>query len=105
MPKWDIYTTIFEYNFIGVLKIFRLKELRKTRKISQTKLVMDLNMSQNNISRYETERRQADYETLIAFGDYFNVSVDFLLGRTDNPEFNNLTLKGELQQKTIKIKV
>ena len=47
-------------------------------------------MSQNNISRYETEVRQADYETLIAFGDYFNVSVDFLLGRTETPEFNNL---------------
>ena len=70
--------------------MFRLRELRKTRNISQVKLAMDLNMSQNNISRYETEVRQADYETLIAFGDYFNVSVDFLLGRTETPEFNNL---------------
>lgn len=70
--------------------MFRLRELRKTRNISQVKLAVDLNMSQNNISRYETEARQADYETLIAFGDYFNVSVDFLIGRTDNPEFNDL---------------
>lgn len=49
---------------------------------------MDLNMSQNSISRYETEAREADYSTLIALCDYFNVSIDFLLGRTDNPEIN-----------------
>lgn len=45
-------------------------------------------MSQNTISRYETGAREADYETLLAFADYFNVSVDYLLGRTDNPEVN-----------------
>lgn len=40
-------------------------------------------MSQNTISRYENQMRQADYETLIRFADYFNVSLDYLLGRTD----------------------
>ena len=59
---------------------FRLKELRKQRKISQLKLAMDLNINQNSISRYENLERQADYETLIAFADYFNVSLDYLLG-------------------------
>jgi len=43
-------------------------------------------MNQNSISRYEIGEREADYETLIAFADYFNVSVDYLLGRTDNPD-------------------
>jgi len=43
-------------------------------------------MSQNTISRYETGAREADYETLLAFADYFNVSLDYLFGRTDNPE-------------------
>ena len=62
---------------------FRLKELRKSKKISQLKLAMDLNMNQNTISRYETMEREADYETLIKFADYFNVSLDYLLGRTD----------------------
>ena len=62
---------------------FRLKSLRKERKISQLKLAIDLNMNQNTISRYENMERQADYETLIAFADYFDVSVDYLLGRTD----------------------
>lgn len=66
--------------------MIRLKELRTSRHISQVKLAMDLNMNQNSISRYETGEREADYETLIAFADYFGVSVDYLLGRTDNPK-------------------
>ena len=40
-------------------------------------------MSQNTISRYETEVREADYKALIAIADYFDVSLDYLLGRTD----------------------
>ena len=68
--------------------MFRLKELREQRRISQVFLGMELGMSQNTISRYETGAREADYETLLAFADYFNVSVDYLLGRTDNPEIN-----------------
>ena len=63
---------------------FRLKKLRKMRKISQLKLAIDLNMNQNTISRYENMERQADYETLIRFADYFNVSLDYLLGRDED---------------------
>lgn len=66
----------------------RLKELRKSRKISQLKLAMDLNMNQNSISRYESGEREADYATLIRLADYFDVSVDYLLERTDNPNIN-----------------
>ena len=62
---------------------FRLKALRKERNVSQLKLALDLNMNQNSISRYETGEREADYETLIRFADYFDVSLDYLLGRTD----------------------
>ena len=65
---------------------FRLKELRKKRNISQLKLALDLNMSQNSISRYENLEREADYKTLIRFADYFNVSLDYLLGRIDKSE-------------------
>ncbi len=67
---------------------FRLKYLRKQRKISQLKLALDLNLNQNSISRYETGEREADYNTLIKLADYFGVSVDYLLGRTDNPNTN-----------------
>ena len=62
---------------------FRLKKLRKERRISQLKLALDLNMNQNTISRYENLEREADYETLIAIADYFDVSIDYLLGRRD----------------------
>lgn len=62
---------------------FRLKELRKERNLSQLKLAMDLDMNQNSISRYETMEREADYETLIKFANYFDVSIDYLLGRTN----------------------
>lgn len=62
---------------------FRLKEIRKNKKISQLKLALDLNMNQNTISRYENMERQADYETLVKFADYFGVSLDYLLGRVD----------------------
>jgi len=63
---------------------FRLKKLRRQKKISQVKLAMDLHMSQNSISRYENLEREADYATLIKFADYFNVSLDYLLGRTND---------------------
>lgn len=66
----------------------RLKELRKEKHISQLKLAMDLTMNQNSISRYETGEREADYATLIKFADYFNVSIDYLLERTNNPDMN-----------------
>ena len=63
---------------------FRLKELRKKKKISQLKLALDLNMNQNTVSRYETMEREADYETLIKLADYFDVTLDYLLGREVN---------------------
>ncbi|MBP3442272.1 MAG: helix-turn-helix transcriptional regulator [Acutalibacteraceae bacterium] len=66
----------------------KLKELRKSRNISQLKLAMELNMNQNTISRYETGEREAGYAELIALADYFNVSIDYLLERTSNPEIN-----------------
>ncbi|MBS5428367.1 MAG: helix-turn-helix domain-containing protein [Oscillospiraceae bacterium] len=66
----------------------RLKELRKRRGLSQLRLAMELGMNQNSISRYESGEREADYQTLIQLADYFNVSIDYLLERTDNPKIN-----------------
>lgn len=65
-----------------------LKELRKRRGLSQLRLAMELGMNQNSISRYESGEREADYQTLIQLADYFNVSIDYLLERTDNPKIN-----------------
>ena len=66
----------------------RLRELRKRRGISQLKLAMDLHINQNSISRYETGEREADYKPLIAIADYFHVSLDYLLERTDEDNWN-----------------
>ena len=66
----------------------RLKALRKQKNISQVKIAMDLDMCQNTVSRYETGEHEADYATLIRIADYFNVSLDYLLERTDNPKIN-----------------
>lgn len=57
----------------------RLRELRKRKNITQIKLAIDLGTNQNNISRYESGEREADYATLIKIADYFNVSIDYLL--------------------------
>ncbi len=65
----------------------RLKELRKKKHMTQQRLAIELNMSQNTISRYETGEREADYKTLILIADYFQVSIDYLLERTDDPRF------------------
>ncbi len=63
----------------------RLKELRKAKGISQLKLALDLNTNQNTISRYENGQREPGIHELIQLADYFNVSVDYLLERTENP--------------------
>ncbi|MBQ9795018.1 MAG: helix-turn-helix transcriptional regulator [Clostridia bacterium] len=66
----------------------RLKQLRKERGISQVRLAMELSVSQHTISRYETGEREADYAMLIRLADFFDVSVDYLLERTDDPKIN-----------------
>ena len=66
----------------------RLKEIRKAKGISQLKMAMDLSTNQNTISRYETGEREPGIAELIRIADYFNVSIDYLLGRTNNPKIN-----------------
>ena len=66
----------------------RLKTIREKRGISQLKLAMDLGLTQNSVSRYESGAREADYKTLVALADYFNVSIDYLLERTDKHAVN-----------------
>ena len=66
----------------------RLKELRKKKNISQLRLATELNTTQNTISRYETGEREPGIDELIKIADYFNISVDYLIGRTENPKMN-----------------
>lgn len=67
---------------------FRLKELREKRHLSQVRLAVELDTFQNSISRYENLEHEADYQMLIKIADYFDVSLDYLFGRTDNPNIN-----------------
>lgn len=66
----------------------RLRQLRTERGLSQIRLAMELSVSQHTISRYETGEREADYAMLIRIADFFGVSVDYLLERTENPKMN-----------------
>ena len=56
--------------------------------MSQVRLGVELDLDQNVISRYENHEREADYQTLLDIADFFGVSLDYLFGRTDNPEIN-----------------
>ena len=66
----------------------RLQELRKKKGITQLRLATELNTTQNTISRYETGEHEPGIAELIKLADYFNVSVDYLIGRTENPKIN-----------------
>ena len=66
----------------------RLKELRKLKNESQQKLAMILKVSQTLISRYESGEREPGLAELIKIADYFDVSIDYILDRTDNPNIN-----------------
>ena len=63
----------------------RLQELRKKKGITQLRLATELNTTQNTINRYETGEHEPGIAELIKLADYFNVSVDYLIGRTDDP--------------------
>ena len=49
---------------------------------------MDLFINQNSISRYESGAREMGYDLLVRVADYYNVSIDYILCRTDNPDIN-----------------
>ena len=66
----------------------RLKQIRKSKGLSQLKLALDLNTNQNTISRYETGEREPGIRELIQIADYFDISIDYLLERTANPKMN-----------------
>lgn len=61
----------------------RLKLLRTNLKLTQKQLGKNLNLSQRAISSYENGLRFPDEQILNLIANYFNVSVDYLLGRTD----------------------
>lgn len=63
-----------------------LKKLRSERGLTQIELSKNLNINRATYAHYETGRREPDIETLKLLADYFNVSVDYLLGNSDKKE-------------------
>ena len=60
-----------------------IKKLRTQKNILQTKLALDLNLTQEAISSYETERVTPSADILIKLADYFHTNIDYLLCRTN----------------------
>ncbi len=63
-----------------------LRAIREDRDIRQKEVANYLNVSQNTYSQYETGVISLTAEVLIKLSDYYNVSIDYLLDRTDNPK-------------------
>lgn len=63
----------------------RLKEMREHKGLTQRGLAKELNVSPSAIALYETNRRHPDNDMLKKIADHFNTSVDYLLGRTNDP--------------------
>lgn len=60
-----------------------IKQLRRERNITQQELADAINISKSSISMYEINKRMPEIETFEAIADYFNVDMDYLMGKTD----------------------
>lgn len=63
----------------------RLKDLREEKGVSQQQLANILGISQGSVGNWESGIREPNFETIKKIADYFAVSTDYLLGRTDEP--------------------
>lgn len=66
----------------------RLKELRKNRGYTQVSLQMQTGIEQALLSKFENQERIPPTETLFRLAEFYNVSIDYILCRTDKPEIN-----------------
>lgn len=95
------------YNVDEVKTMLRLKELRINKKMSQSDVASILQITQQAYANYERGTRQADYNTLAKLSEIFGVSIDYLLGNSENPksldeqlEGIDFALFGEVQEMT-----
>ena len=63
----------------------RLVLLRKSHSLTQKKLAAEMGLSELAIQNYESQRRKPAFDVLIALADYFDVSLDYLVGRSEDP--------------------
>lgn len=63
----------------------RILGLRKEHGLTQKQLADDVGLSEVGIKSYEGRRRKPAHDAIISLADFFNVSTDYLLGRSNNP--------------------
>lgn len=63
----------------------RLRSLRKERKLNQEDVLGEFGLSIRTYRRYETGEQEPVASTLVKIADFYGVSIDYLLGRTDTP--------------------
>lgn len=66
----------------------RIRDLREDNDMTQKQIAKELNCSQQVYSNYELGQRDIPTDVLIKLSIYYNVSADYILGLTDNPEIN-----------------
>ena len=66
----------------------RIRDLREDKDLNQTQVAKILGMSQTGYSKYETGENDLPTAILIKLADFYDVSVDYLLNRTDEPKMN-----------------
>ena len=71
----------------------RLRQLRLNKELTQEELANKFGLHKTRISQYELNKRQADDELKKKFAEYFNVSVDYLIGKSDIKESAEELLK------------
>lgn len=67
----------------------RLRQLRKERSVSQSDLARSIGVSERALQNYETGEREVKLSLLRACAEFFDVSIDFLAGKTEDPETTN----------------
>lgn len=78
----------------------RLKELREEKELKQAELANLFNISPSTIGMYEQNRRTPDFTLLSSLADFFNVSVDYLLCRTDIRNYEEYTIAAHTDDRT-----
>ena len=74
------------FNRVILMEIRRLRDLREDHDKSQKAIAEYLNMHRSVYRRYESGERETPAWVLDKLADYYHVSTDYLLGRTDRPE-------------------
>lgn len=75
----------------------RLRELRSNKKLTQKELGSILSISESAVGMYERGEREPSFDLTRKISNYFEVSVDYLLGRTDDPSSTKNDLPDELK--------